>query len=1075
MKRSFLFAALAFATTGQAEVVFDGTLGPLGQQSGDMVVGEGDGTRVGSNLFHSFEALNVNFGESLLFTSDFAGATDNIVSRVTGSGLSVIDGLLWSDLPGTALWLINPNGLVFGENAIVDVQGSFHASTADYLVLEDGGRFGADLALAENSTLTMANPLAFGFLDNSIGSIEVQGGGMFVPYSETLELVGGDVSIENAFFVADGGSFGLAAVGGPGEVTAGAIAYEGADTWSDIRLADSIVLANGDGGGAVYIRGGQIVMERSMIEAQTYGFEDGRGVHIQGDDVLLTETSEIDTTTFGPGPGGAVDIAASGDVWLQNGSVINSLTASDGDAGDITISAGGAIVLDGADANGTVARIRGATFGNGRGSDIDLTAAEITVANGTYIFNGARNNGDAGDIWLTASDSVNLVGTDANGFSGGIFARSTGPGSSANVVVNTGDYNQLDASYILLTSFGDGNSGNLAIDATGDVTIAGTGLFNDPNRVDLAAVGSGAAGSFTVGAANMYVLDGTQIVTVSENDLAGGAITLDVDGAFEIGGWTEDDFGRFDTSSMRSTSVDGDGGDILISAGDVIVDRGANIRTDSEGGGAGEITIDATGSIRIGGEVDGIDPEIVPGAFITAQSLFNDPLGQQGGNISLNAGNIDILGGSVIATVAFNESGNAGDINITAGQMLNISNTGLFAPVIDSEAAFGATPGNILLSASDIVLSDTYILSDVSFSDAEAGAITVTAGNSILMDNYTSITALDFFGSGGGEIRLSAPDITMRNFANLASDTFGDQGGDAGDIYVNAGSFLMESGAVIDANSCLCASGSAGNIFIDVDTLDILGTGFINVPTGIRSTTLGSGDGGDIVINASEINMTDVAVISAVSLSSEQDFINQGIDGTPGNAGSISITANSLVMSESFIESAAVEAAGGNLTLNISDFLYAQRSSIAASASGVDATSAGGNIFIAEPDFIILERGTISASANAGNGGNIQISTGAIIVTPFSGIDASSQTGIDGSVSVESPNRLVASVTPLEAPVLDVTAFTQDPCEIAVNQDRSSFTAPQSDGIVESPADYQPSPFTLPGVVGDSAWEQICE
>jgi hypothetical protein len=186
----------------------------------------------------------------------------------------------------------------------------------------------------------------------------------------------------------------------------------------------------------------------------------------------------------------------------------------------------------------------------------------------------------------------------------------------------------------------------------------------------------------------------------------------------------------------------------------------------------------------------------------------------------------------------------------------------------------------------------------------------------------------------------------MRNSATLSSDTFGENGGNAGDIYIDGSSFLMESGAIIDATSCFCASGSAGNIFVNVDTLDIVGTGFINVPTGIRSTALGSGNAGDIVINASEISLSGVALITAYSLSSQQFFIDQGISGTPGDAGNIRITTDSLTLSDSFIETTATEAAGGSIFLDIADFLYVESSFIGASASGVDAGSDGGNVFI---------------------------------------------------------------------------------------------------------------------------------
>ena len=94
------------ASNALAEAVFDGSVGPTGTLTGDMVVKEEHGTRVDTNLFHSFSILNVNPGESLTFTSDFAGITDNVISRVTGSFASLIDGPIFSEIPGAALWLI---------------------------------------------------------------------------------------------------------------------------------------------------------------------------------------------------------------------------------------------------------------------------------------------------------------------------------------------------------------------------------------------------------------------------------------------------------------------------------------------------------------------------------------------------------------------------------------------------------------------------------------------------------------------------------------------------------------------------------------------------------------------------------------------------------------------------------------------------------------------------------------------------------------------------------------------------------------------------------------------------------
>ena len=82
---------------------------------------------------------------------------------------------------------------MFGPNATLDVQGSFHVSTADYLRLADGARFFA--RLSEQSTFSVAPPVAFGFLGPTPEPITVNGSALQVPRGETLSLVGGEITI----------------------------------------------------------------------------------------------------------------------------------------------------------------------------------------------------------------------------------------------------------------------------------------------------------------------------------------------------------------------------------------------------------------------------------------------------------------------------------------------------------------------------------------------------------------------------------------------------------------------------------------------------------------------------------------------------------------------------------------------------------------------------------------------------------------------------------------------------------------------------------------------------------------
>src|SRR5262249_40500956 len=136
------------------------------------------------------------------------GQISNVINRVTGGTStftlqksSLIDGPLNSSIPGANFWFINPNGIIFGSNAVLPTTGSFHASTADYIRLSDGNVFPAPPS--SNELLTVAPPSAFGFLTANPAGIQVvnaffQGNAtkiMQVPQGRTLSLVGGTIDV----------------------------------------------------------------------------------------------------------------------------------------------------------------------------------------------------------------------------------------------------------------------------------------------------------------------------------------------------------------------------------------------------------------------------------------------------------------------------------------------------------------------------------------------------------------------------------------------------------------------------------------------------------------------------------------------------------------------------------------------------------------------------------------------------------------------------------------------------------------------------------------------------------------
>ncbi|MGB3494942.1 MAG: filamentous hemagglutinin N-terminal domain-containing protein, partial [Elainellaceae cyanobacterium] len=145
----FVFSTLLLtnAAPAGAQITPDETLGAESSQVmrdvevrgalGDII--EGGATR-GSSLFHSFSEFNVNEFQRVYFSNP--AGIEAILSRVTGGDISEIFGTLGVD--GTAdLFFLNPNGIVFGENAQLDIAGSFVASTADRFEFADGSSFSA--------------------------------------------------------------------------------------------------------------------------------------------------------------------------------------------------------------------------------------------------------------------------------------------------------------------------------------------------------------------------------------------------------------------------------------------------------------------------------------------------------------------------------------------------------------------------------------------------------------------------------------------------------------------------------------------------------------------------------------------------------------------------------------------------------------------------------------------------------------------------------------------------------------------------------------------------------------------
>jgi filamentous hemagglutinin family protein len=206
-----------------AQVVSDGTLNTTVNSPDGQNFTVEDGNRSGSNLFHSFQEFSIPTGGSALFNN--ASDVQNIFSRVTGGSISNIDGLIRAN-GGANLFLINPNGIIFGNSARLDIGGSFIGSTANSVRFADGVEFSA-VNPDNSSLLTISIPIGLQFGQNP-NAIAVNNQpslnpslnpGLFIKPGQRLSLIGGDIILNGGRLTALGGQVELAGLAQSGVIS----------------------------------------------------------------------------------------------------------------------------------------------------------------------------------------------------------------------------------------------------------------------------------------------------------------------------------------------------------------------------------------------------------------------------------------------------------------------------------------------------------------------------------------------------------------------------------------------------------------------------------------------------------------------------------------------------------------------------------------------------------------------------------------------------------------------------------------------------------------------------------------
>lgn len=671
-----LAAWLYVADTVWAQNIPDNTLGSenslvtreqlINGVTSDVVSG---GAIRNTSLFHSFQQFNVDAGKGVYFTQPTG--IENILTRVTGNNPSNVLGTL-GVLGNANLFLLNPNGIVFGENARLDIGGSFLATSADSFELLDRTSYSATNP-EPVPLLTVALPAGLTFTGRS-GRIIVRGTGhdlidppipalpanmslsgnmptgLSVSTGRTLGLVGGDVTFTGGVATAPSGQIEIAGIES-GKVgiqlhsTGFSLDYSDANFLNDVTLEKRAFLnASGTQQGTIRVFGSDITLtDGSLIYSENQGLGVLDAIEVNASKALkivgTTQFTPIYTNNFSlnsglyslssSGKGADIKIKAN-DLLLQDVGRVLTEAIGSGQGGNIEVAVGGLTQLLGPsplDPNYPAGSFISSTSAlAGLAGNVTLTTGALDLQNGSAVASSAFGQGRGGNVLVDAFESIRLSGVSSTFIPSAITANSFGSGDAGNLVVNTGRLSVVSGGRVGSATLSSGSSGSVTINSRDLVEVIGTvpgsinpsvisssATFADPvfqAIFGLPAVPTGSSRDVTINTSNLVVSDGGQITV--RNDGKGPA------------------------------------GQLEITATNLLVERKGEITASTRGGDGGNI------NLVIGNRL----------LLQDAASISAAALGQgNGGNITIDPNAVILLGGSRISANA--EQGQGGQVSVT--------------------------------------------------------------------------------------------------------------------------------------------------------------------------------------------------------------------------------------------------------------------------------------------------------------------------------------------------------------------------------------------------------------------------
>ncbi|MCC5667919.1 filamentous hemagglutinin N-terminal domain-containing protein [Nostoc sp. CHAB 5784] len=969
------------------------------------------GTQAGSNLFHSFREFSVPNGGTASFNN--AGDIQNIITRVTGGSISNIDGLIRAN--GTAnLFLLNPNGIIFGANARLDIGGSFLATTASSFKWSDGSTFSATNPQPPSKLLAI-NPSALFFNQLQAAKIENRSTtnagnnlkGLRVPDGRSLLLVGGDIVLDGGSLNALGGLVELAGVSGNGTVGLNvdsqdlSLSVPDDVPRADISLSNGAVVdvrAGGEGSITVNARNLDLKQQSQLVA----GIKSGLGtatatagdIKINATDTVFLDNSLVNSTVEknGEGKAGGVSITT-GSLEVTNGALLSASTFGKGDAGSVTISARDTIKFDGEakknrSETGAYSRVYSGAEGNAGG--VSITTGSLEVTNGALL--SASNfggKGNAGSVTISASDTIKFdgKGKGQDGYYSGAYSqvRPGAEGNAGGVSITTGSLEVTNGAQLSASTLGKGDAGSVSIFARDAIKFDGEANDGSYSAAYSEVIfgAEGKAGGVSITTSSLEVTNGAQLSASTLGKGDAGSVSIFARDAIKFDGEANDGFDSGAYSRVYS-GAEGKAGGVLINTSSLEVTNGALLSASTFGkGNAGSVNITAD-TIKFDGE----------GRSLNSGAYSRVIFGAEGnaGGVSIRTGSLEVTNGALLSADTFGK-GDAGSVTISATDTIKFDGEDKHG--LDSGAFSEVKPGaegkagGVLITTGSLEVTNGAVLSASTVGKGDAGSVIITATDAIKFDGEGKNK--DGFDSGAysrvysgaegnaGGVSITTGSLEVTNGALLSASTFGK--GDAGSVSITARDTIkfdgegskdrFNSGAY--SRVFYGAEGNAGGVSIRTGSLEVTNGAQLD------ANTFGKGDAGSVTITA-----TDAIKFDGEGSKYEFDSgaFSEVKPGAEGKAGGVSITTGSLEITNGARLDASTLGKGdaGSVTITATD-------AIKFDGEGKDGSDSGAYSRV--------------YPGAEGKAGGVSITTGSLEVTNGARLDASTEgKGDAGSVSI---------------------------------------------------------------------------